>query len=160
MPCYLFTYHAYRSWLPDRKQGFVLRHQGIQPTNLQLADVYRQRVIQAETEFDRQVQEILIAGALEAAAMQQYRIYGLATDAKHLHVLISWKTDRAWELSRSCLKGSVTRRLNETLGRRLWFGRSASRKRVTNRPYFDFLMKTYLPNHRGYKWNEARGIYL
>ncbi|MEM1305417.1 MAG: hypothetical protein AAGG46_11005, partial [Planctomycetota bacterium] len=29
MPVYLFTYHTYGSWLPDRPQGYVQRDQGI-----------------------------------------------------------------------------------------------------------------------------------
>ncbi|QDT75400.1 hypothetical protein I41_46100 [Lacipirellula limnantheis] len=35
MPCCLFTYHAYGSWTPDRKQGYVKRHQGILQQDLQ-----------------------------------------------------------------------------------------------------------------------------
>src|SRR4051794_35604479 len=29
MPCYLFTYHAYGSWMPDHKRGYVHRGQGV-----------------------------------------------------------------------------------------------------------------------------------
>jgi hypothetical protein len=31
MPCYLFTWHAYATWLPDRKQGYVEKGRGILP---------------------------------------------------------------------------------------------------------------------------------
>jgi hypothetical protein len=41
MPVYLFTYHAYQSWLPDNRRGFVQEHQGVQPTNGRLAAAYR-----------------------------------------------------------------------------------------------------------------------
>ena len=41
MPVYLFTYHAYQSWMPDRGRGFVQKGRGIQPTNALLAHAYR-----------------------------------------------------------------------------------------------------------------------
>jgi hypothetical protein len=33
MPVYLFTYHAYRSWMPDRPEGFVQEGRGIEAPN-------------------------------------------------------------------------------------------------------------------------------
>jgi hypothetical protein len=40
MPCYLFTYHAYGSWMPDRVEGYVRRGQGILPRDTQMASLY------------------------------------------------------------------------------------------------------------------------
>ena len=37
MPCYLFTFHAYGTWMPDREEGFVRREQGILPPDEELA---------------------------------------------------------------------------------------------------------------------------
>lgn len=159
MPCYLFTFHAYRSWLPDRKQGYVERGKGIQPPDPDLAKKYRQRAVQSETRFDRQAQQTMIDALLEACQYQQCRMHSIATDATHLHVLVSWRIDRNWQAVRSGLKTSLTRRLNENLSRQFWFSRSASRKRVEDRDHFDQLVEAYLPNHRGLKYNEHRGIY-
>ena len=36
-----------------------------------------------------------------------------------------------------------------------WLVAGASRKRVTTREHFDYLMDTYLPKHRGLQWREG-----
>jgi hypothetical protein len=41
MPCYLFTYHAYLSWMPDRPQGYVRRKKGIFPPDEEKAEAYK-----------------------------------------------------------------------------------------------------------------------
>ena len=38
MPCYLFTFHAFGTWMPDREEGFVRREQGILPPDEELAE--------------------------------------------------------------------------------------------------------------------------
>ena len=44
MPCYLFTYHGYGTWLPDRSRGYVRRKEGILPTDeAPMAECYRKR---------------------------------------------------------------------------------------------------------------------
>jgi hypothetical protein len=48
MPCYLFTYHAYGSWMPDRPQGYVRRGKGILPTDTRMAERYRKN-----TKYDK-----------------------------------------------------------------------------------------------------------
>jgi REP element-mobilizing transposase RayT len=158
MPCYLFTYHAYRSWLPDRSQGFVKRGEGIQEPDPALAKAYRERAKQEQTWFDDESQKVMIDALVEACEKQQCRLHYVATDATHLHLLVSWRIDRDWKTMRTCLKGSVSRRLNERLRRQLWFGRSASRKRVEDRKHFDYLMDVYLPKHQGLKWHEGKGL--
>ncbi len=37
MPCYLFTFHAFGTWMPDREEGFVQRKKGILPPDEELA---------------------------------------------------------------------------------------------------------------------------
>ena len=39
MPCYLFTYHAYGSWLPDHAEGYVHWKEGQQPPDDNLGDL-------------------------------------------------------------------------------------------------------------------------
>ena len=41
--------------------------------------------------------------------------------------------------------------------RREWFVEGGSRKRVKDRAHFDYLVTTYLPRHRGWKWSSEKG---
>ncbi|MHB1156512.1 MAG: hypothetical protein ACYC26_06700 [Phycisphaerales bacterium] len=159
MPCYLLTFHAYGSWMPDRRQGFVIRHRGIQPRNAVMAEAYRQRAnFDAVTLTDEQ-QHDLIECILEAAAHQQLRVHFVATEPTHLHMLVSWTKQAGWAKVRSGVGQSMTRMLNQTRGEQTWFAKSPSRKQVRDREHFDHLTTTYLPRHRGWKWSEKRGLH-
>lgn len=171
MPWYLFTFHAYRSWMPDRPQGYVRRGQGPLPPNDERARQYERNAAQPSILFDEEVQGILIAAARDAAAHQDFRLHCIATESTHAHVLMSWRNDRTWSRMRAGLKQSLTRTLNRTLGpraglpaamegkeaeRRKWFSGGASRKRVRVRDHFDYLINEYLPSHRGAFWRESQ----
>ena len=73
MPCYLFTYHAYGSWMPDRKQGYVRRGQGVQPPDMKRAEQYRRRANQEEVTFDSRMQQLAIDELRGAFAHQQWK---------------------------------------------------------------------------------------
>ena len=61
MPCYLFTFHAYGTWLPDRRRGYVRRDkQGIHKQDHELADKYKEQMSQDIVRFDRDIQELMI----------------------------------------------------------------------------------------------------
>ena len=60
MPCYLFTFHAYGTWMPDREEGFVRRDEGILPPDEDLARRYRDRQKGDEVLFDASLQRLLI----------------------------------------------------------------------------------------------------
>ena len=68
MPCYLFTFHAYQSWMPDRPQGYVRRGQGPLPPDDERARQYEKNAAQAAVLFDQDIQTALIGAAREAAA--------------------------------------------------------------------------------------------
>jgi hypothetical protein len=156
MPCYLFTFHAYRTWMPDREEGFVRRKQGIVPADEELARKYEGRAIEEEVWFDSDAQLLLIAEARIACEKQRYRGHCIATEPTHLHVLVSWPDERPWLRIRSGLKTSLTRRLNRDVrNRRHWFVDSSSRKQVREQSHFDHLVNTYLPSHCGWKWREG-----
>ncbi len=159
MPCYLFTFHVYGSWLPDRDGGFVRRGERLQPSDAQMATIYRENQSDTPIAFDDRRQQILIDAALEAAEFQNLRLHHLATDPSHVHLLVSWKTDNPWETVRSGLRSSLSRHLNRAGGKRDWFAKTGSRKRVRDQDHFNYLTNTYLPNHRGRKWSEARQKY-
>ena len=157
MPCYLFSYHAYGSWLPDRRRGYVRRGQGIVPPDEQMAARYRSNLKQAIVCFDAAIQQWMIDEVLVACRYQQLRCHYISTESTHLHVLVSWSIERTWEVTRAKLRESITRRLNREIGRQEWFSKSPSRKRMTDRTHFNYLMTDYLGKHSGWKWYEGRG---
>jgi len=155
MSCYLFTYHAYRSWMPDRREGFVRRKKDILPPDEPLAGTYQDRAGESEVLFDSKLQAMLIEESRTAFQKQRCRGYFVATEPTHLHVLVSWTDGRPWQTIRNGLKSSLTRRLNRYARRRRWFVDSASQKRVIDHKHFDHLVGTYLPDHGGWKWREG-----
>jgi hypothetical protein len=83
----------------------------------------------------------------------------VATEPTHVHVLVSWSSDRTWQVVRAKLRESLTRRLNREIKRQEWFSKSPSRKRVKDQAHFDYLVGEYLPKHSGLKWSEERGVF-
>ncbi len=157
MPCYLFTFHAYRSWMPDRSRGFVRRKAGVQPPNVKLAACYERNASEAPVQFTTPIQRLILAECQQACERQKLRLHAAATDTTHVHVLVSWKAFRSWLNMRTGLKSSFTRRLNSECARQTWFSQNSSRKRVVDRSHFDCLRDAYLPCHRGQKWDERTG---
>jgi hypothetical protein len=96
---------------------------------------------------------------LEAAVKQQCSCHYVASELTHMHVLISWRSDRAWEIVRKQLGWNATHTLNQRIKKRQWFAKSPSRKRVNDRRHFDYLTSTYLPRHSGLKWNPSSGVF-
>ncbi len=159
MPCYLFTYHAHASWMPDHPRGFVKRDKGIQSSNKALAQKYRSNLKQRPIRFDARAQKLIVFETVAACEHQTIRCHFIATESTHVHVLVSWTIDRTWEIVRAKLRESLSRRLNQELERCLWFSKSPSRKRVTDQKHFDYLIRTYLPKHSGWKWSEGIGVF-
>jgi hypothetical protein len=159
MPCYLFTYHAYGSWLPDHPRGYVQRGKGILPPDAEMAARYRGNLLQDAVRFDAQIQKLLIEGTLEACRHQELTCHFIATEVTHAHVLVSWKTERSWMLVRRQIRGNITRSLNKEFCRQEWFSKSPSRKRVKDQEHFDHLISSYLPKHSGLKWSQKEGIH-
>ncbi|GEM_PF-516676 len=159
MPVYLLTVHAYRSWMPDRPEGYVRRGEGILPTDPELAEVYNAIANEPAIRFGDEQQQLLIDESLTTSAKQSLRCHFAATDPTHIHLLLSWKTAKTSAAVRKSIKTSLTLRLNLECEQRTWFSRSGSRKRVTDEDHFNNLVQSYLPSHRGWKWSEARGYF-
>jgi hypothetical protein len=160
MPCYLFTYHAFGTWLPDPKQGYVKRKQGILATNFAEAERYRAAMKEAIVEFDTAIQLTVIDSIIDSQIKQDFECYYIATDATHAHALVGWRDERSWLHMRSIIKGSISRRLKKDCGKRTWLADGASRKRVKDQKHFDYLVTRYLPKHRGWKWCPERAKVL
>lgn len=104
MPCYLFTYHAYGTWYPDRRQGYVRRGQGILPSDAKAAHSYRERAAHDTILLDGPQQKVLIARLIEAVGFIDCRLHAVATDSTQIHVLVSWRGNRTWQQNRARLK--------------------------------------------------------
>jgi REP element-mobilizing transposase RayT len=159
MPCYLFTYHAYRSWMPDRAQGYVRRHEGILPPDPAMAARYRRDAAYEEIWFKAQHQEQVVTTIETAVTHIQCRLHFVSTDAAHIHALVSWQGTRTWLQNRTSLKRSVTLVLKEKFDDRPWLSDGASRKWVRDAAHFEYLVNEYLPKHDGWKWREGRGLF-
>ena len=148
MPVYLFTFHAYRSWMPDRRQGYVVRGEGILPPDKDAADNYRNRAKHDLIEFDDAMGWAVIDETATLCEEEEWTLYETTADKTHVHILVGWRSEAK--------RDAVAKRLKQRLGRALsveknrpgpWFSRGKGNKRVRNRKHFDYLLTKYLPKH-------------
>lgn len=92
MPCYLFTFHAYRSWNADNPRGFVQERGKIEPPNLKLARFYDAQAVQPPVRFGPLHQRVMIWINHDACARCNWRLHALATETTHVHILVSWRS--------------------------------------------------------------------
>lgn len=163
MPVYLFTFHTYRSWMPDHRRGYTKRNKGYQKPDPNMAQEYSDRANHDdEVLLDRDLQRALIEESIRSCKFQKLQTHAFFTEPSHIHQLVSWKDRRGWLKVRMALKRSLSRRLNqisrdERNGTFLALSRGASRKHVLNRKHFDQLKDTYSRRHGGLKWDEHVG---
>jgi REP element-mobilizing transposase RayT len=142
--------------MPDRPAGYVHRTKGLQPRDEVMAERYRGRQRESMVQFSAEMQAAMLEELTRAAPLQRCDLHGVAMEVTHLHVLVSWRDERAWKSLRASLRSSLTRMLNREFGKRSWFADSPSRKRVIDRGHFDHLIAKYLPKHRGVVWMARR----
>ncbi|MEX2171280.1 MAG: hypothetical protein WD851_18310 [Pirellulales bacterium] len=159
MPCYLFSYHTYRSWMPDRPQGYVQRGNGILPCDPRMADLYCEAATYDEALLNEEHQIIIVERLRGAVNHIGCRLHFVATEPTHIHMLVSWRDERPWQLKRTSLKRSITIELKARFDDRPWLSNGSSRKRVKDQQHFDYLVTKYLPDHSGWKWCEVRGLF-
>lgn len=156
MPVYLFTFHAYRSWNADNPRGFVQRDKGILPPNQALARAYDKAAGAPPTLFGEAAQRALLWIGYDVCLRHSWRLHYAATEPTHVHYLVSWRDELAWqEISRRLknVASLVLGQKRDAPGRR-WFSRGASRKRISDRQHLDHLVSAYLPKHGGLSWQE------
>ncbi len=149
MPCHLITYHAYCSWMPDHRRGYVRRGQGIRPPDEDLAARYRRNATDRPVRFDASIQQTAMDELHRSARCQHFTLLAVGSDPTHLHVLARWRDDRSPKHMQTIVKSSLTRKLNAEFGRRRWFSENASNKAVRDEAHRDYLVNEYLPSHRG-----------
>ena len=160
MACLLFTYHAHGTWLPDREDGFVHWREGLKPADKRLAQAYRKKMRTEPARFSAEIQQLLIDEMQKAVGFQQLRLHAVATEETHVHAVVSWADERAVKTISDGLRQSLSRRLKKRDAARTWLAKGGSKRRVKNQEHFDYLRCIYLPSHRGWKWDEGRGLYL
>jgi hypothetical protein len=148
MPVYLFTFHAYLSWLPDRRQGYVEKGRGVLPQDLDRARLYREIAAHEPVTFDPSTGWAMMNEAGALCDQQPWRLHEAVATTTHVHVLVSWRSPEKWQ--------EVATRFKQRLGAAIsrhqnrpgpWFSRGRSRKHVRDRKHLDYLMNTYLPRH-------------
>jgi hypothetical protein len=103
--------------MPDHRRGYVHRGDGIRPPDEHMGELYRGNLKQAVVRFDGTKQQQLVQGALDACEHQDVRCHFIATEPTHVHVLVSWNSDRTWQIVRKQVRGCITRLLNESISR-------------------------------------------
>jgi hypothetical protein len=152
---YLFTFHAYRSWLPARPQGYVRRGKGIQAPDKKMAELYERDAKHPAMRFDARMRETLIISTRAICQSKGWRLHQVRATTTHVHALVSWRHFAEWKSVSNTLKRCLGAELSKSLDRRgPWFSRSSSRKRVCDERHFEYLMDDYLPKHGGAFWSE------
>lgn len=155
MAVYLFTYHAYRSWMPDRSPGYVVKGRGILPTDREQARIYESRAVHAPVVFSDIMCSAFIDATDAICRDNNWLLYEAVVVPSHVHILLGWREYEDWKTVSNRLK----RGLGSALSKRLdkpgpWFSRGSSRKRITNQRHFDHLLNVYLPKHGDCRWTK------
>jgi REP element-mobilizing transposase RayT len=148
MPVYHFTFHAYRSWMPDRPEGYVRRHEGLLPSEPEMARRYERQSRCTEISFSDGDAAALISAAEAICTERDWLLYEMAVTSSHVHLLVGWRSEERVDTVSNTLK----RRLGAALSKRAdrpgpWFSRGGSRRPVRNESHFEYLLREYLPSH-------------
>jgi hypothetical protein len=160
MPVYLLTFHAYRSWRPDHPRGYVRRDEDVLPPDPEMAARYERHARCLPVRFEPDLQDIPVEGARDICERRDWRPHLVATDVRHVHLLVNWRDDAlSWKDVYDTFKRLLGMMLAKQTGRRgrRWFVRKGSRNEVRDREHFEYLMTEYLPGHRGLAWSERDG---
>lgn len=160
MAVYFFTLHAYRSWRPDNKRGYVRRKQGILPPDPKTAAEYAKRAKHEQVQFTTEIQNVMIHAAHDICQRREWRLHAVGFEPTHGHFLVSWHGFTPWLDVRAKLKNILSLILGRYKGAegRPWFSDGGSRKRVTTPKHFSYLIGQYIPKHSGQKWFEGDSL--
>ncbi|MEX0775976.1 MAG: hypothetical protein WD042_09720 [Phycisphaeraceae bacterium] len=156
MAVYLFTFHAYRSWMPDHRRGYVRRGRGILNPDQAMAANYRRRARFEAVRFDDHDCQTLLDAAqtlCQSPARAGWRLHTGVAVFNHVHLLVSWRGYVAAQRAKAALHRALTVELRDAHDAppgRPWLARNGSIKRITTRRHFEHLLHTYLPSHRKY----------
>ncbi|QQE13612.1 hypothetical protein JD969_09175 [Planctomycetota bacterium] len=153
MAVYLFTFHAYGSWMPDREAGYVRRGKGVLSKDEWMGESYRSQARMEVVRFDGDKQWLLLDICAVACERLEAEFYGFSCDETHVHVVIGWRDEKKdWLKMRKSMKTAMTKALNDAYWKREWFSKGGGRKQVKDREHFEHLITVYLPKHKGARW--------
>ncbi|MEX2216996.1 MAG: hypothetical protein WD768_22985 [Phycisphaeraceae bacterium] len=155
MAVYMFTLHAYRSWMPDRRQGYVKRDEGILPPDPEEAKRYNERAKHDQVWINATIAAVMIQAVRDVSKEHGWRLHQVRITSTHVHILVSWDGFLDWKSARRAYKHRLTVDLHREIDPdRPFFSRGGSRKRVNDFKHFTYLMTDYLPKHGGWWWRE------
>lgn len=158
MAVYLYTLHAYRSWMPDHQRGYVRRGNGILKPDEQRARRYHRLARHERMVFGDERCEQIIAAMHDLCASKPWRLHAVVAVWTHVHVIVSWGSFHDAKRGRAVVKRAITTWLRDRSGEDCkWLAGGGSIKRVRDRRHFEHLMTQYLPDHRKYggrQWYE------
>jgi REP element-mobilizing transposase RayT len=158
MAVFMFTLHAYRSWMPDHPRGYVIRGQGIQKPDPQRAQRYHALARHERMTFNDALCEQIIAATQDLCRTKNWRLLAVVVVWTHIHLIVSWRPFQSAKRARAVIKRAITTHLRDHTGeQRKWLARGGSIKRVRDQAHYRHLTRRYLPNHRrfgGRQWYE------
>ncbi len=155
MPCYLLTYHGHGTWMPDHPRGYVRRKEGALLSDSNMARCYRKNLQSNAVHFHPALQQRLLDSILATRPFLGIRVHCIACEVTHVHILLSWGSERNVRSINKSMKDRLTRQLNQEFVHRRWLSKGSSCKRVRDRNHFDHLMENYLPRHQGLVWRSS-----
>ncbi|MFA7237781.1 MAG: hypothetical protein WC058_13035 [Phycisphaeraceae bacterium] len=127
MAVFLYTIHAYRSWMPDHKRGFVLRGKGIQKPDAKRASWYHTLAKHDRMVFSDARCGQIIDAVKEVCANKQWRLHGVVVVWTHLHLIVSWAAYADARRARAVIKKAITTWLRDATGEhRKWLSGGGS----------------------------------
>jgi hypothetical protein len=148
----MFTFHAYRSWMPDHRLGYTKNGVGVLPTDLEMNKWYDERAHFDEVRFDEAFQQVAIDAIKEVCVRKNYLLYYAVAISTHAHAVVGWD-DEAIEHSsvHDTIKRIVGFKLAQHTGikGRKWLSMGRDEKPVLTRRHFFHLVTEYLPDHHG-----------
>ncbi len=151
MAVFMFTLHAYRSWMPDHRRGFVIRSKGVQKPDPQRARRYHSLAKHERMVFGDELCEQIIAAVQDECRKKDWRLLTMVVVWTHVHLIVSWRGFHNVKRVRAVIKRAITTWLRDWTGeRRKWLPGGGSIQRVRDRGHYLHLTQRYLPAHRRY----------
>ena len=160
MPVFLFTFHGYRTWMPDHPRGYNRKNEGTFAPDPEMNEHYERRAHFDEVRFDAERQKVVVDAYVEVASNLDLRLYYAVCVDTHAHPLVGWRDDREWTYIHDRLKSIIALKLGEAervKGRR-WLTARRIGEQVSESEHFAHLMTVYLPDHRGYTYFDASAM--
>jgi hypothetical protein len=131
---------------------------GYLPRDSEQADEYDRNAKQDAVKFDERTQREILCFTLEICGNLGCTLEAAGFDPTHAHLVLSWYGFLAWEEVDRRLKNVLVTLLNRkrnSPGKRWFVRRHSAPRRVKHRGHFDYLLKTYLPDHPGIFWKRG-----